>query len=64
MVVLEFPTSKGCYACVRRIPASETSPVNYKVEHWIENQFYFSKSFDNFEKAELHYWDVIRKEFL
>jgi len=60
MIVLEYPLNKGRYASVTRL---EGPPVSYKVELWIENQFYFSQSFGNFEKAELYYWKKVKEEF-
>jgi len=64
MIVLEFKLNNGSYASVTRQPASSSRPVSYKVELWDLNRFYHSKSFNNFEKAELYYWDKLRKELL
>ena len=60
MIVLEYPLNKGRYASVTRLVGP---PVSYKVELWIENQFYFGKTFKSFEKAELYYWKKIGEEF-
>jgi hypothetical protein len=61
MKVLEYLSKKNCYASVTRL---EGPPVVYKVELWFQDRFYFSKSFRNFEKAELYYWEKIKEEFL
>jgi hypothetical protein len=64
MIVLEYDDKNGCYAAVHRIPATENKPVSYKVELWEQRNWYYSKSFPSFEKAEKHYWDKLKEEFL
>jgi hypothetical protein len=64
MIVLEFELSNGSYACVKRQEATESKPVTYKVELWDLKRFYHSKTFGNFEQAELHYWKKLGEELL
>lgn len=64
MLVLEFKLKELGYACVYRQEKTEKLPVTYKVEAWDDKRFYHSRTFRNFEQAELHYWEVVKKEFL
>lgn len=64
MIVLEFKLKNLGYACVVRQEKTEKKPVTYKVEVWDNNRFYHSKTFYNFETAELYYWNQVKKEFL
>jgi hypothetical protein len=64
MIVLEFRLKDLGYACVTRQAKTEKRPVTYKVELWDKSKFYHSKTFYNFEQAELHYWEQLKKEFL
>jgi hypothetical protein len=61
MIVLEFKLNDGSYACVMR---QATTPVKYKVELWDNKNWYHSKTFANFEQAELYYWKKLGEEFL
>jgi hypothetical protein len=64
MIVLEFDDKNDCYAAVHRVPATAEKPVNYLVELWEQNSWYYSKSFPTFEQAEKHYWEKMKEEFL
>jgi hypothetical protein len=64
MIVLEFKLNNGSYASVTRQKDTDSKAVSYKVELWDLNRFYHSKTFNNFEKAELYYWKKLVEELL